>query len=323
MGVSSKIGTIALGVQSAKGTPAAVPTVKFKLAGSPSLSPRRDTARYVTTDRGRDQGLAYISQMRVEGDMPVYLHPDGFWNLMWGVLGAHTAGGTTPNFTDTQTPANALPWWTIWRMVADNLWERLEDCKIVSMTIEGTAGAPPIATVSVLGCDAVWETADTVLATLTSVPWVFHESCGRILIDSVPFPISRVQLSIDNNGAGYQADCINLADVDVGNRDIGLTFTTRYQDPATDPSYAETFYGVKTPVAETHLTAARVAKTFSWEMYRSINESIIFDFPQVMYQAVEVNPDPGGDPIELEVACDVEKVDDATPILTSTSNWIE
>ena len=43
----------------------------------------------------------------------------------------------------------------------------------------------------------------------------------------------------------------------------------------------------------------------------------------MLYQAVEVNPDPGGDPIELEVACDVEKVDDATPILTSVSKWVE
>ena len=60
--------------------------------------------------------------------------------------------------------------------------------------------------------------------------------------------------------------------MDVGNRDIGLTFTTRYKDPATDPSYAETFYGTKTPVVDTHLTAARVAHSFEWEMSRSANE---------------------------------------------------
>jgi hypothetical protein len=323
MGVSSKIGTVALAAQSGKGAPATTPTVKFKLAGSPSLSPRRDTARYATTDRGRDQGLAYISQLRVEGDMPVYLHPSGFWLLMWGVLGAHVAGGTPPNLTDTETPANDLPWFTIWRMVADNLFEKFVDCKLVSMTVEGTAGTPPIATISVLGADSVWETSDTLLEPLNDVPWVYHESCGRIKIDGNAFPISRVQFSVDNNGAGYQADCISLADIDVGNRDVGLTFTTRYVNPATQPSYAETFYGQTNPPVDTHLTAQRVNHAFQWEMYRSTDESILFDFPQVLYQAVEVNPDPGGDPIELEVACDVEKQDDATPILTSTSKWIE
>ena len=260
----------------------------------------------------------------MEGDMPVYLHPDGFWLLMWGVLGARVASGTTPNLTDTQTPANDVPWFTIWRMVADNLFEKFVDCKLVSMTVEGTAGAPPIATISVLGCDSIWETSDTLLDTLESVPWVYHESCGKIKIDDNAYPISRVQFSVDNNGSGYQADCISLADVDVGNRDIGLTFTTRYKDPATDPSYAETFYGVQVlPAADTHLTAARVAHSFEWEMARSANEVQTFTFPQMLYQAVEVNPDPGGDPIELEVACDVEKVDNATPILTSVSKWVE
>ena len=202
MGVSSKIGTIALGVQTVKGTPAATPTVKMKLAGSPSLSPRRDTARYVTTDRGRDQGLAYVSQLRVEGDMPVYLHPDGFWLLMWGVLGAHTASGTAPNLTDTQVPANDVPWFTIWRMVADNLYEKFVDCKLVSMTVEGTAGST--ADCHHFGARVRFHLGDLghplghPRERAVGLPRV----CGKIKIDDNAYPISRVQFSVDNNGSG-------------------------------------------------------------------------------------------------------------------------
>ena len=43
----------------------------------------------------------------------------------------------------------------------------------------------------------------------------------------------------------------------------------------------------------------------------------------MLYRAVEVNPDPGGDPIELEIECDVEKIDDVTPIMTITQQWTE
>jgi hypothetical protein len=323
MGVSSKIGTVALATQTAKGTPASTPTVKFELAGSPSLMPRREKGRYEMTGQGRDQGLSYISQLRVEGDMPVYLHPDAIWLPLFGVLGAHAHSGAPPVNEEDITPANDLPWFTIWRMVGGNLFEKFVDCKIVAVTIEGSAGTPPIATFSVLGADSIWETSDTVLAAINSRGFVYHESCGHITIDGDPYPISRVQLTIDNNGAGYQADCISLADIDVGNRDVALSFNTRYVDPATEPSYAEAFYGSKTPPADTHLTAVEATKEFVWEMIRDADTSIAFRFPQVTYQALEVAPDPGGEPIELEVACDVEKKDAATPIVEVESKWKE
>lgn len=319
MGVSSKIGTIGVAVQSGKGTAASVPTVKFNLAGSPSLIPQRDRARYEMTGAGRDPGPAYTTQMRVEGDMPVYLHPDGFGILAYGVLGAHALTGTAPKVIDTATPANDIPWLTIWRMVGGNLFEKFVDCKLGSMTVEGTAGSPPMATVNVLGATSMWETSDTVLAALTSRPYVYHESCGKILIDTVAKEISRVTLGIDNNVSAYQADCIDLADVDVGNRDVTLSMLLRYQDPATQPSYAELYYGVTNPAADTELVDSVGVHAFEWQLFRSTDDYIKFSFPQVLYQAIEVNPDPGGDPIEIDLACDVEKKDAATPIITIVS----
>lgn len=320
MGVSSKIGTLAMAAQTAKGTPALTPTTKWQLAGSPSIAPIKDRARFAMTDAGRDQGLSYTSQMRVEGDFPVYLHPDGFADIAFGVLGAHSATGVAPAVIDTATPANDVPWWTIWRMVGGNLFEQFVDCKITGLAVEGTAGNPPIATVSVIGRDSIFMSSDTVLAALASRPYVFYESCGKILIDTVSMEIARVTFGVDNNGSGYQADCINLADVDVGARDVTLSFLTRYKDPATEPSYAETYYGSKTPPASTHLTPSTVPKHFVWELYRDADTGIKFDFPQVVYSAEEVQPDPGGDPIELDIACDVEKPA-AAPIITITTKW--
>jgi hypothetical protein len=71
-------------------------------------------------------------------------------------------------------------------------------------------------------------------------------------------------------------------------------------------------------IAGTDLSGAITAKDVHWKLTRDVNTSILFDFPQVVYEAVEVQPDPSGDPIELAVTCAVEKPPAPTPICTIT-----
>jgi hypothetical protein len=95
-GISSRKGTIAFAVQTAKGTPATTPAVKFKLSGAPSLMPSRTVQRYNMTDKGQDPGPAYVSQMGVSGDVPMYLHPDGAAFLFNAVMGTAVDSGVEP-----------------------------------------------------------------------------------------------------------------------------------------------------------------------------------------------------------------------------------
>lgn len=111
-GVSSRIGTFGLAAQSAKGSAAASPTSSFFFAGSPSLSPVKETARYTMTDSGRDLQGSFTSAYRVEGDVPLYLHPQNIGILFYGALGANADTGTT-NYTHTITPADDLPYMTM------------------------------------------------------------------------------------------------------------------------------------------------------------------------------------------------------------------
>ncbi len=50
-GISSKSGCIAIGVQSAKGAAASVPTAKFYLSADPTIHPVKNRARYTMTTR--------------------------------------------------------------------------------------------------------------------------------------------------------------------------------------------------------------------------------------------------------------------------------
>jgi hypothetical protein len=66
---------------------------------------------------------------------------------LWRCCGTRRSARTpTPALADpwthTATPANALPYLTIWRSVGGVVFEKYTDCKINSMTIDGQAGAP-------------------------------------------------------------------------------------------------------------------------------------------------------------------------------------
>jgi hypothetical protein len=304
-GISSAIGTIAFGRQTAKGTPAAVPTIKFKLAAAPSIGPVKNRNRYVVTDVGRDQGPGYTSGMMISGDIPIYLEPQGVAPLFFGALGANADGGVNPNYTHTATPANDLPYFTIWRMVGNVIVEQFNDCKISSLRIDGSAGQALSATLSVVGLSSSLITTDTVLAALDPGGYLFPEGSGALKIDTVAQPLHQFSLEINNNANPYQADDFFFRDVDPGKREVNFSFGLRFQGPTAEPKYQDFYYGsgglprTLTPVVGQHA----IDMTFT----RSANTLIQFLMPQVEYVAVPVNADPGGDPIDVAVSCYVEK----------------
>lgn len=312
-GVSSRQGTFAIGVQGSKGTPAANPQIKLFMSGSPSIAPDKQRERFAMTDNNRDLNASYTSGMFVTGDVPVYLHPDAMSFLSYAVLGANADAGTTPNFTHTATPAADLPWLTCWRMVAGTIIEQYLDCKLGSMSVEGAAGQPLGATLSFVGCTSTFLAADTALAALTSAPYLFMEGAGLVSIGGSARKCHRVTIGINNNLSGYQSDGYTYDDVDVGGREFEFSFATRFGGATAFPSYRTFFYGSD---AGTVLDPAVATNVVSVIFRRNANLEWKVDFPSVTYQPFQVQPDPGGDPLEVEVACFVER---ATPTGTFTT----
>lgn len=302
-GYSSRHGTIAIAKQTAKGSAAANPTVKFQAAGQPSLAPAKGRARYAMTDGGRDRGAGYTSGLSVAGDVPLYLHFDGFALLAYLALGSNADSGAGPDYTHTATPANDLPYCTIWRMVAGVVLEKYVDCKVGSLRLEGQAGQPWQVTLGVVGISSEFEASDTVLAALTSPGLLYPEAKDLIKIDTVAQRIHRVTWEVTNGLDGYQADDYFFADINPGGREVNFSFSTLFQGTTAFPKYREFFYGsdsgtTLSPVVGTH--AVDVA------IQRAANKSVQLTMPQVTYSAVPVQMDPGGAPIQVEVACEVE-----------------
>lgn len=310
-GISSKKGTISIGVQSAKGTPATAPTTKLRLAAAPSLAPQKELGRYAMTDTGQDQGDSYVSRLAVEGDFQVYLHPDAAALLFAAVLGTNVDSGANPNYTHTATPADDMLWLTIWREVGGVIFERYTDCKIGSLSLEGSAGSPLTATLGVVGVSSTFldagaeKTALLALASLSSKGYIYPEAQGRIKVDTVAQRIHRISLGIERNASGYQADGYGYDDVDPGGREVTLSYATRFVSGAIGIADYRTFYYGS--AGGTTLSGVVTPKAFEVEFFRDADTAVKIALPQVVYAAVPVNPDPSGDPIEVEVACDVEK----------------
>lgn len=324
-GISGKHGTIAFAVQTAKGTPATAPTHRFRLSGEPTLGPSKTRERYEMTDSSQDPGPAYTSLMAVEGDVPVYLHPSGCGLIFGAVLGSSADSGTTPNFIHTATPAEDMLWLTAWREVGGVIYERLSDVKIGNVQIEGEAGKPITATLSTIGCvanyldattDAAEITALLALTPLTDNGYLYPEANGKINLGGVAQKIHKISLGINRNASGYQSDGYGYDDVDPGAREVTLGFSTRFVSGAIGVAdYRTFFYGSPTG---TDLDAAVGSTSFDVEFVRDANTSVKFTLPQVVYAGIPVQPNPNGDPIEVEVACEVEKPS-GSPIVTVVS----
>jgi hypothetical protein len=322
-GISSRKGTIAFAVQTAKGSPATVPAVKFKLSGAPSLMPSRTIARYNTTDKGQDPGPAYVSQMGVSGDVPVYVHPDGAAFLFNAVMGQAVDTGATPNFVHTMTYADDVPWLTVWREVGGVITEQFVDVKATDLKISGQAGQPLTATLSLIGLQAAPLGAGAVLtalqalASLASKGYIYPEAAGAIKLNAVASKIHQIDVEFNRNASPYQADDYVATDVDMGGRDTSLSFATRFQSGAIGVTdYYKFFYGPNGATG-TKLDPTLGTQPFEVTFVRDANTSIDILLPSVSYAAMPVNPDPSGNPIEVQVACNVEpNPDGVTPIAT-------
>jgi len=302
-GISSKIGSIALAKQSAKGAPAATPTVKFFLSGAPSLAPVRAVNRYTMTDSGRSPGLSYVSSVRVEGDVPVYAHPDGMSILFAGVLGSDADTGAGP-YVHTITPSTDVSYFTMWRMVGNQIIEQYQDVKINSLSLTSSAGNPVGITFNVIGTTSTFLASDTALAALSSRGLLHMEAQAAIKLDTVAQPIHNVTFEINNNLSGYQSDGYTYSDVDPGNLDISFSFATRFTGATAFPDYRAFFYGSD---AGTTLSTTIGTHAVDIKWTRDTSNILQILMPQVVYNSIPVNPDPGGAPLEVTVAATVEK----------------
>lgn len=144
--------SFALAKQVSKGLPVTAYTDRLPFAGG-SIGPSRAIDNLAETDANRDRGVAFLQNYGVEGSPEVYARDANIHHLLEAALGTIATSGAT-NYTHTLTPANTLPYYSMYREIGGVLFEQFTDCKIGELTIAADAGMPLTAAMVVQGRSA-------------------------------------------------------------------------------------------------------------------------------------------------------------------------
>lgn len=313
-GLRGNVAWLLAQAQTAKGALPTLSTTKaYKMPFSGgSIGPTRTTDHLSETDSSRDQGVAYVQQTGVEGSPEFYVRDAsiGFW--LWLVLGADAVTGTT-DFTHTLTPANALPYVTLWRDIGDTLYEQFLDCKIGSLSISAEAGSPLTATAGVQGLQPSRLTVAPDQATPVTIQsgQVYNFNNATVTLGGSATALVRsMELSIENNLTVQQTDDSVPYDVVEGIREVSLGFDLIFETLA---EYNKFHYGgaAGTAVSPTIFTTSA---DFTFNV--GVNNSVGFTLPSIAYEEFPVEPDAGGDPVVASVRAVAQR--SGSPVLTAT-----
>lgn len=254
---SQKIFEIAVAKQTAKGSPAAAAAFKTRVTGG-NVEPVSNIITLAETGRNRlPRTLVKVSH-GVDGNPSTAVREDifGFW--LWAALGTKSVAGAGDPFEHTLTPANTTPYFTLWRMLGDMVWEKFQDCKIVSFELTSEAENALSLALTIVGTKAValddtTYDAEVAIGYSDGPPFVHHHGSGLLLVEGAAVSrMERVQVRINNGTARYFGDSIYADDVSEGAQEITIATRERVIDAA---MYNRMHYGSATPVTGTEPTS--------------------------------------------------------------------
>lgn len=284
-----------------------------------NIAPVRETDNLSETDSSRDRGTSYVASSGVEGSPEFYARDAslGFW--LQAALGADAVTGATPNFTHTITPANVLPYLTLWRSLDDTLWEQFRDCKVGSLAISADAGAPLQVTAGIQGLQATRLAADPLTYTTgtPNIPLdsgaVYNYNDATVTLGGSATALVRsFELTIENNVSRQQTDDVVPYDVVEGVREISLGFDLIFENLT---EYNKFHYGgaAGTAISPTVFTTSAL---FTFD--KGVNNQLSFNLPSIAYEEFPIEPNAGGDPIVASVRAIAQRRPDPLPIITAT-----
>lgn len=285
-----------IGKQSGKGTANTTASTWDVLPFSGgSIGPVRAVENLSETDSSRDQGVAYVQNFSVEGTPEVYVRDANIHHILESVLGTLSSTGTT-NYVHTITPAQTLPYYTFYREIGDYLYERFEDCKVSEVTISAEAGQPLTASLNIMGRNAVRLTGPpaSIATTASGSVYNFNEAAVTLAGGSTAL-VGSFECTISNNVSMQQTDDAKPYDVVEGLREVSLGFTLIFENY---DEYNRFNYGGTSGTAQSSTLATTSAE---FDFSKGANNAVKFTFPEIAYQEFPVEPDPGGDPITVDV----------------------
>lgn len=313
-GLRGKSAWLAAGKQSAKGAAAAAAKHMWPFAGG-TVGPRRNFERLSETDDQRDQGAAYVTQSGVEGQPEVFVRDANIDFWLGAALGAVADGGVDPNYEHTVTPASALPYITVWRMIGDVLYEQFTDVMVNELVIRAEAGQPLRAQVGLLGLKPERLTSDPsgswAGVSLANGPVYTYNEATVTLGGAATSLVSSFELTISNNIELQQTDDVIPYDMVPGTLEVSIAWDMIFE--SLDEYNSFHYGGASGTVIDHNIYETSVEFAFS----KGANNEISFALDKIAYEEFPVEPQPEGGPVTVSLRASAQRPDPGDPIITA------
>jgi hypothetical protein len=292
-GIPGNAVTLAVGKQTAKGTPQATPTYKLKLVGG-DVNPRREILTLAETDASRQDGASVVVGSRVEGTTEHYLRPDDFGLIAYLAMGASADAGTTPNFTHTATSTAAAPYATLFKAInTTTLVDRYADCRISQLVCRGAAGGALTYAATWGGLAALLGQVDPVLAAVSQTPLVYPNVVCT-LGGAAPGTVQSFEITITNNAVFVPGDTgLSQVDYVFGKFSVSGSLSLLFE---TDAKYRQFHTGTG---GGTTPGSTIFAESLNIKAEVNANLSVAFDMANVEYTELNVPINVDGAPIVM------------------------
>lgn len=227
MGFPGNDADIAIAIQAAKGTPSAASSQRLYLL-SGGVAGAKTVSDVEETSSGRLRGTSFVGQASGAGSPSFAVRPASIGLLFYLAMGAKAVTGAGDPYTHTFTLASALPWCTVWRRLANGLFERFSDAKVNTLTLRSQAGGILAVEVGFMALSPANKTAAEATATPESAGLIFVHGDGEgalLYEDVAAAEIGSCSVAINNNLAVLQGDSVTPCDLVEQVQDITLETT--------------------------------------------------------------------------------------------------
>lgn len=308
--VAANRADVAFAIQTAKGSPVAASTYRTYITGGRQPGQMRTQENFAETNELRMVNDAYVAEVHADGNPTMYVMPKMIAALLTAVLGGRNSTGAADPYTHTLTPASTLPYVTFWRWLADLIYERSADCKVVSLNIHGESGKPLTVTPKILGLTPIYKTSrETTVAVEVAQRFMHYDGAGALQVEGVAAStISSFDLDIDNNGQAVPGDSLAPNAIAETELSVRLRTTQLVTDAAL---WKRLHYASATPAdtavanpAVLELAGSPAGIDFKWTRVAASpgpERSIEIQIPRVLALPFDLNPETGPNPMKQEV----------------------
>lgn len=226
---------LAIGMQSAKGTPQVTATkIRYaKYLSGNDFRPELEVVDLREGGDGLDYGYSYKKSHKVTGQLVANARPELIGQILAVVLGgASWDGGSAPALHNFMTSHASYPWSTILAQhPGSDIAHLISDVRFAGFTLEMSSGEPWKITAPFTAITHGASFAALTPTYYVEEPFVYHYSPTYVIDGAADTTITSIRIDEGLSLEELQAQQVTLDEIIVQNRTFDIEITRRHEDP--------------------------------------------------------------------------------------------